>query len=402
VVASLVAHGVAIGAAARWLGAARDGSVVAAIASVPRAAELAPITVMLFDAPGVAPPRAVFAIAAGARHAAAASGVSSEHVAGPAHDGAPRDGPSRDSASRDSASGEGASPRGLGMRGPDLTIDQPFVDRLFRDRQGISPAAVPGRVKLTGGGTGVIEDRVTAVRVDRDGTAHFADRPDFDAHWNVHLPTTRSLQDDARELGRAVTAWYADPSAQARAGRVQDLPRHLLGKPGECDHWDDPCSQAVRSAEADRQDDLDNLSQGYQVGGKSELTDALMRRFVGDPYAARKQKLLDDSRAFRAALGARYRAEDRARSAEKMQRNVEALWRATDDAAARRDALFALWDECEEGDGADGEAGQRARTIVIGWIRARLPPGSVGAFTAEQVAAYGARRGSRQAFVPYE
>src|SRR5262249_25045416 len=121
-----------------------------------------------------------------------------------------------------------------------------------------------------------------------------------------------------------------------------------------------------------------------------------------DPYASRKLALLDASRAERAELGAQHRREDLARSAELMQRNLEALWRATRDPAARRQALFTLWDECSEGDGPVGEAGERPRRRVVGWIRAKLPAGPPDAFTAEVVARLSAHRMSKQLFAPYE
>jgi hypothetical protein len=100
-----------------------------------------------------------------------------------------------------------------------------------------------------------------------------------------------------------------------------------------------------------------------------------------DPYASRKRKLLDDTRAEREERGAAFRAEQAARSAELMQRNLEELWARVPDGAARKQALYELWNEC-----ADDEAGLRARAMVIGWIRARLPPGSGGAFTADELA----------------
>src|SRR5262249_57020290 len=108
-------------------------------------------------------------------------------------------------------------------------------------------------------------------------------------------------------------------------------------------------------------------------------------------YASRKLKLLDDTRDERAALGAQHRAEDLTRAAEIMQRNLETVWRATADPVERRDALFALWDECGEGDGPIGEAGERARKMVIGGVRAKLPAGAAGAVTRGDVRARGGR-----------
>jgi hypothetical protein len=40
--------------------------------------------------------------------------------------------------------------------------------------------------------------------------------------------------------------------------------------------------------------------------------------------------------------------------------------------------------------------------MVIGWIRAHLPAGEPGAFSADDIAALDAHRASRQHFAPYE
>src|SRR5262249_28975879 len=136
--------------------------------------------------------------------------------------------------------------------------------------------------------------------------------------------------------------------------------------------------------------------------GKASITDYLMRKDVGDPDASRKLALMDDTREGRAEIGAEHAQGDLDRSAEVVTRNLEALGRTTADPAVRREALFALWDECGEGDGPVGEAGERARKIVIGWIRAKLPAGAPGAYSPEDIARLGARRTSKQAFVPYE
>jgi len=137
------------------------------------------------------------------------------------------------------------------------------------------------------------------------------------------------------------------------------------------------------------------------AGGAMDLTAYLMRKFhVGDPYASRKRKLLDDTIDERAQQGGAYRAEQLSRSAELMRANLDQLRAATP--TELREALFELWDECAEGEGPTGEAGTRARAMVIGWIRARLPAGSAGAYTPAEIAALDARRSSTQHFAPYE
>jgi hypothetical protein len=84
-----------------------------------------------------------------------------------------------------------------------------------------------------------------------------------------------------------------------------------------------------------------------------------------------------------------------------MTRTLEQLWARETDSARRKQVLFELWDDCDEGDGSAGQAGQRARAVVIGWIRGELPAGTPGAFTDEEVRAFAARRTSKQAFTPY-
>ena len=80
-----------------------------------------------------------------------------------------------------------------------------------------------------------------------------------------------------------------------------------------------------------------------------------------------------------------------------MRNNLDRLWSREQQPIARRAALFELWDECGE-----DEAGLRARAIVIGWIRAKLPAGSADAYTDEELTALQTRRTSSTAFAPYE
>jgi hypothetical protein len=104
----------------------------------------------------------------------------------------------------------------------------------------------------------------------------------------------------------------------------------------------------------------------------------------------------------RAQIGAAHRAEQLYRSGELVTRNLQTLWRTTTDPAARKTALFELWDDCsEEGETTLGEAGATARGVVLGWINAKLPKGSPAAFTDVEIAALDAKRTSKQHFAPY-
>jgi hypothetical protein len=292
--------------------------------------------------------------------------------------------------------------RWLAMRGPDLALGDRAVDELARSGRPPERVAKSGRVEPSGGGNAVIRDLVTTVTVERDGTVQLHDRPDIELNWDLHLPSPDQIKRQLKQSGREMAKWYADPYAKARVGPAQDVPRQFAATPGACDRWDDPCSRELRERDR-RVDSLERQRRGSVAHGKLDLTSMLMRAVgVGDAYASRKRKLLDDTRAERAELGAQHHAEDLARAGERMQRNLELLWRTISDPAERRDALFALWDECAEADGPIGEAGQRARLLVIGWIRAKLPSGSPGAFTPEEIARRAAQQHSSQPFAPYE
>ncbi len=300
------------------------------------------------------------------------------------------------------AGGHRGSNRWFTMRGPDLRLSEGFLDRIAHGGRAPGRVARSGRVESAGGGTAVIHDAVTDVTVERDGTVHLHDRADVDMHWDLHLPTPDRIKEDLAQAGRDIATWYADPYAAARVGPSQEVPRDVAATPGACDRWGDPCNLDLMQRYAEVSD-LQRHAGGSIAHGNLDLTALLMRATgVGDAYASRKLKLLDDTRDERVALGTQHRAEDLARSAEMMQKNLEALWRATADPAERRDALFVLWDECGEGDGPVGEAGERARKMVIGWIRAKLPAGSPDAFTPDEIARRSAHRRSTQPFVPYE
>lgn len=400
VLVSLAVHGVALAFAARWAVGHAVGpralhtSTLALAQPPPQVAEA--IAVEFFADTSVASDTSAAsdARAASAGHGRADRPGGSPGVHGDARIAGVRAGGPGEIVGRE----PGAGSRWMKMRGPELGVGGGFLEKFLLNSKPLEVIQKSGRVEPAGGGTSVIRDRVTRVTIDRDGTAHFHDKPDIDIHFDLHLPTPAELLREMRQVGRDVATWYADPYKLARVGTVQDVPRHIAATPGACDSWLDACSTELRLREKPESED-----RGDAVAhGKLDLTDMLMRKFVGDPYASRKRALLDHSLDERADIGARHAKEDLARSTELMQQNLEALWRMTSEPEARRQALFTLWDECGEGDGPVGEAGERARLFVIGWIRAKLPAGSPGAFTADDIARFAAQRTSKQAFVPYE
>lgn len=284
------------------------------------------------------------------------------------------------------------------MRGADLTLDAGTAQRIANAPQAPrDPLRKSGKLESTPGGGAAIYDRVTTVTVDQDGHAHFDDKPDLDLHFHLPIPKLWRVDEMRKDLGNHLAEWFKDPEAGKRFGRTQDLPKHLQASEGACDSWgntmcDDPLAPKLEKLVRERKKVLGSL-----FGGAFDITSYLHRKYVGDPYASRKRKLLDDTREERVALGTAHRAEQAARSAELMRNNLDRLWAVEQRPIARRAALFELWDECGE-----DEAGMRARAVVIGWIRAKLPADSADAFTAGELEALQARRTSTQAFTPYE
>ena len=286
------------------------------------------------------------------------------------------------------------------MRSPDLHPNAATLSAIAGVGELPSPVHSSGRLHNVPGGGAVIHDRVANVRVDRDGAAHIDSAPDIDIH--LKLPLRPDLKQDLRDIGKSLHDWADDPYAGERYNRTMDLPKHLQAIPGQCDTYGDPMCDDPDAPEAKVMKNW--LSDdGYATsvaGGKLDLTAYLARKFhVGDVYASRKLALLDSTRDERAARGGAFRAEQLARSAELMRDNLAQL--AASSPAELHQALFELWDECAEGDGPTGEAGQRARAQVIAWIHAHLPEGGTGAFTAAEIAGLDGHRSSKQHFAPY-
>lgn len=267
------------------------------------------------------------------------------------------------------------------MRGPDLALAPGVGERIAAgDAPAPGRASESGKLEDVSGGGAVIHDRVTTVTVERDGTAHFHDKPYVDLHLQVPIPHI-DLKQDMHELGDALQEWYADPYKITRYGTTSELSELAKAVPGACDSWGSVmCDDPLAPDAEQRAKRKANSTVG--VGGGADITAWLMKKYGHyDPFASRKRKLLDDTRAEREERGEQFRAEQAARSAELMQRNLDELWVRVTDPAARREALYELWSDC-----ADDDAGQRARAMVLGWIRAKLPAGSANAFTPEELA----------------
>lgn len=209
------------------------------------------------------------------------------------------------------------------------------------------------------------------MHVARDGTVAFTDRP------NVGRDDVQSRA----KLERELRDWYTKPAVDHYGHKAPTV--EVWGSIDPGDH-----SGAIILPLA---------------GGHFDATDAIMRARGEDPHAAEKLRMLDATRDERARAGLRYHKDQLANAAAIVGRNLAHVFATIADPAAQRRALFALWDECDEGGGDDAhEATAVARELIVGAIRERFPAGSPQAFTAAELAELEAHRTSRAHFAPYE
>jgi hypothetical protein len=260
---------------------------------------------------------------------------------------------------------------------------------------------VTGRLESTPGGGAVVHDLVTTMTVERDGNIKFDDKPDIETP-KLKLPIPNvDIEGMRKDLGSLLTDWYKDPTAATKFGPMSEVSRVWRAVPDACTTYGDVwCDDALAPAPEKKLREQ-KRTKGSIAGGTADISAALQRKYVGDPYASRKLGLIDSTRDERVARGGLYRQEVLDSSLELVQRTLKQLWATERDPSRRKQALFELWDECDESDDSRGEAGQRARAMILGWIRTHLPQGAAGGYSPEEIARLHAKRSSKQAFTPY-
>ena len=137
--------------------------------------------------------------------------------------------------------------------------------------------------------------------------------------------------------------------------------------------------------------DLAHGSAGF------DITDAIMGSAGQDPYAAEREFFMERAEETIARLESRARTEAATHSLSGVRTRCRTIWEdATMPAAARRRALFDLWDEL-----ADGDEGAPARQAVVAYIRSAIPSSSAESFTMMELARMNANRQSAERFDPY-
>lgn len=254
------------------------------------------------------------------------------------------------------------------------------------------------------------DPKVDAGRLDHDGAGDTVDQGVFDAKiapdGTVKLTDKHSasvaiagkqLLDDYRKSDNTLGGPRGDPSL---AGSYQPAPGTAINL-GASSSINAVPGTASMSHNLDKNG---TTIVAPLLSGTFDASDALMRNHGMDPYFSRKLQFLDATRDRRAQLGNHNRNDQLAHAARLMQRNLDALW--TDprlDLAAKKRALFELWDECaEDGDTLLVNGAGSARQRVIGFIRSHVPAGSAGAYTRSELAELARQQQSKAVFQPYD
>jgi hypothetical protein len=237
----------------------------------------------------------------------------------------------------------------LDLRLPAMALDLPrAVDAPTGDLGGDTQRRIgerPGAATST-----ETPDDNFSIQVDDNGTAHVTRKSDTTGH--VTVPTIA-------DIGQGIVDWWSvekftDQDYMTLSGEkiTEKHGVHLIKTP------------------PNGPDDGGDLVFLIPVaGGNFDLSHLVMRAHGDDPYAAHKQAMLDASREQRAADLVAQRRVRLDAAAPTMTANLARMWAATPDLAARKQALFEMWDECAEtGDAAAIRAGAEARAAVIRFI----------------------------------
>jgi hypothetical protein len=163
------------------------------------------------------------------------------------------------------------------------------------------------------------------MHVARDGTAHFEDKSNI--QLAIHMPSRHAIADAIQR------------------DHTNDTP-----PPTDDDHERSNSSVAIMAP------------MGATIL-TFDLTDWAMRRHGEDPYASRKLQMLDATRDERAMIGAKFREQQLARTPELVRANLDRV--AAMPPVARKQALFELWNECDQ-----TQAGEIARATIATYMRA--------------------------------
>lgn len=145
-------------------------------------------------------------------------------------------------------------------------------------------------------------------------------------------------------------------------------------------------------------DDRPNVAtNGFSASGTFDLTEAVMGAAGQDPLVAEREWFMRNTEELRHRLEAEHRRREMDAALRRLPGRLTRVWGSTSHSpASRRRRIFDLWDEMDE-----DETGQRARRIVIEFVREVLPAGGEDAYTDDELRRLNASRQSREPFAPY-
>jgi hypothetical protein len=128
-----------------------------------------------------------------------------------------------------------------------------------------------------------------------------------------------------------------------------------------------------------------------------DLNDKVDKLQGKELYPAEKRWFLEQTEAFRDELAQAHQSDLRARMPQLVRGHLRSI--VADPVltpADKRNAVFALWDDC-----ADDDVGLSAQKLVEAFIREHMPEGSALAYDRTELERLNAIRASRRAFDPY-
>ncbi len=210
------------------------------------------------------------------------------------------------------------------------------------------------------------------------------------------MPDAGAPVDEGTRISRALSEGLAR-QANARPHLSERPPPRLRRQRDGSFRYESAAFDAVVAPDGtvtfhDRRGDMQS------IGSFSfDITDEAMRAAGQDPYVAERQWVMGETRELRERLADQARERERSEGLRSLERRLAVVWADTSrTTAARREAIFEMWDDC-----ADDEVGAQARRTVERFVQTHLPEGSPDAYTRSELRVLNARRVSPAPFAPY-
>ena len=128
-----------------------------------------------------------------------------------------------------------------------------------------------------------------------------------------------------------------------------------------------------------------------------DLNDIMLRMVGDDPLAAKKRRFLRLTQSLRDDMSKRAQTNAQRHAYRRLKGRLQRVWEdGRLSLGAKRQVLFALWDESleEKGErqGDEPATGREARELIIETIKQKMPQGSAEAYSEAELRALNHRR----------